>query len=134
MLIETQIRDEKGSASAELQEKVPGPGLFSSLLSQYNILLCFDFGPLKEAGHQPALTNTQLTAEQSPLFTLFFFFSLSCPFPEASELVSAFPVGRERFVPFISAFPTRQGPGRGSQPHQFLRSRACGGRRGEGGG
>lgn len=83
MLVETQIRDEKGSASAELQKKVPGPGLFSSLLSQYNILLCFDFGPLKEAGHQPALTNTQLTAEQSPLFTLFFFFFPFLPIPRS---------------------------------------------------
>lgn len=131
MLIETQICDEKGSASAELQEKVPGPGLFSSLLSQCNVLLCFDFGPLKGAGHQLALTNTAHSRAEPivhPIFYLFFFFSLSCPFPEASEPVSAFPVGRERFVPFILAFPTRQGLGRGSQPHQFLRSRACGGR------
>lgn len=136
LLIETQICDEKGSASAELQEKVPGPGLFSSLLSQCNVFLCFDFGPLKGAGHQPALTNSsqQSRAHCSPYFLFIYFFSLSCSFPEASEPVSAFPVGRERFVPFILAFPTRQGPGRGSQPHQFLRSRACGGRWRDGGG
>lgn len=95
MLFETQICDEKGSASAELQEKVPGPGLFFSLLSQCNVLLCFDFGPLKGAGHQPELTNTQLTAEQSPLFTLFFIYFFFFPFPAHSQKRLS------RFLPFL---------------------------------
>lgn len=84
MLVETQICDEKGSASAELQEKVPGPGLFSSLLSQCNVLLCFDFGPLKGAGHQLALTNTAHSRAEPivhPIFYLFIFF----PFPAHSQ-------------------------------------------------